>query len=498
MKLTSIFSFCSLIFILLTNARYYSFKRTIKSHFQSTYPVGVCGLLEGGKIVNASLQFESTKTNTVAVEMFKGQRKVIFPWTRVHPLSDGWIYNHTKFRADEGKGFYRLFVRSALLNYPISVSGSIRTKNFYGEASPAEYRALQYYRVISLVLFAMCLCWIGLMYIHRRSLVKHHYAIAAVLIVAIFEVFIRCLQLFYINNHGVSSILFDHIEVQFQVIRQALCRLLMIAVSLGWGITLPELTKKIQSVLLKLGLGYYIAASVCEHWLMEKTREHELGSPLMILPFIFGIALVDIWIFSVLFTNFTAILSGLKQEKQYAKYDHYRKFCIALAGLVVLSTINLFCESFVLGRKHWYDYFDRILLFRDCFWHFAFVLMTAIVIVLWRPTKNSKFYAFYVEPAKNENDAELNRPSTEIKRVQNEIDVTNSDIIDDTWAVYEIGEPEEEFDAVDPNDGKRLRYKLDLEDENDNEPVQSIDLQYSEMSEEFEPAPEDPTKSHQL
>jgi len=184
------------------------------------------------------------------------------------------------------------------------------------------------------------------------------------------------------------------------------CRLLLLLVSLGWGIILPssQITDAMKTALRELGVLYYFGAAISSHIIIECVRTNNFDDAMIIFPIIVMQSLLDSFIFWAIFVNLSEILIELKQSKQMEKHKHYLYFTRALMALIILAIADILFESAI--RRQLDEYFDYTILARVCFWHFACLLMTIVVMIQWRPTVNSMIYAF-VEQIPSDDYADL-------------------------------------------------------------------------------------------
>eukprot|EP01083_Nonionella_stella_P243738 849021_1 len=468
------------LFTLHTHGRVNEISKELSAN-QDNVLVFALGMNPGGELAINLLKHES-----IHCALYKGDDAT--PLKQFLPQQNQINYT---IAAGDDKAFYRLFAYksgdAAAANGPLSIHGQVDVVHPYGKLEPSGYKAFVYYRFALLMVTALSVAWFVMMFRYKRSLVGHHYAISAVLLSVACETLLHCVRLSYINDHGSSWRLIEFAAIHVEVLRQTLCRLLVILVSLGWGITTAtqEITKKMQDELLKVGLIYYFSASVFTHCLFSATQTHDFGTPWFILPVVGCQALVDTFVSWTVLVNLSDILAELKLTRQYMKHDHYQRFTYALMILIALAAVNVAVESIFMGRQNWFKWFDWIELVRDCVWHGLVLLFTVIVMVAWRPTREAKIYAFVKQlPQFDTNetvDIDFDADGQVIQVAKNE------HIIAD--AVFTIGDDEEmddpeietdeieEFVPLGP-DGDAPMYQLDLGGTDTDGDLSTLELGY--------------------
>ena len=429
------------------------------------------GMFDDGRIKDISFKTSEDKNNDIQFRLTKGPQQSMTDIVSFKP-------KESIQTEQTGKGLYYLFVEGIKDNDfnegDIKIEGKIHIIHDYGELSPDQFRCYQYYSFALFLSLIMSIVWFVLMYKYKKTLVAHHYAIGLIIWILTIETLINYFKLMYVNNNGYDVIFMDHFGTQSQVIRQTLSRLFLILVSLGWGIISADsdFSEKMKRDLIKLGLLYYFGASILSHFMVEAVRKSDFDNLFWMMPIILIQCLLESIIFWTIIMNLNDVLLELKQGKQYSKYNHYKKFCISLIILMFIAAINVIFEWYI--RNHIDEYFDFTILCQNCFWHFMFVLMIMIVMILWRPTKSSKFYAFVEQIPNNpvdiaiDVDIDIDQTTMEIAH-NHDTNLPRFEIggMNDTETEEEKYENEDEYEFADMN-GDKVKYTLDLSVCSDN------------------------------
>lgn len=192
-----------------------------------------------------------------------------------------------------------------------------------------------------------------------------------------------------INNTGV--------EVQGAMIfaewvscaKRTLARMLVIIVSLGFGIVKPRLGSTLHRVVGVGILYFFLAAS--EAYLRNTKAKSQSNRDLLVasVPLAVLDSAICWWIFSAL-VNTTRTLRLRRNE---SKLSLYRHFTNTLIFSVVASVIfMLYCikvHRYVACLTVWKDIW-----LEEAFWHILFSCILLVIMILWRPTNNNQRYAF--------------------------------------------------------------------------------------------------------
>lgn len=140
--------------------------------------------------------------------------------------------------------------------YDVSVEISI--KGEHGYLSANDWPFLPFYGFMSLVYLCYAIGWLIVSAMQWKDLLRIQYWIAAVILLGMIEKAVFYLDYSSINSTGVSqvkgAILFAELV---SCVKRALSRMLVLIVSLGYGIVKPRLGPLLQRVVL-LGILYFI------------------------------------------------------------------------------------------------------------------------------------------------------------------------------------------------------------------------------------------------
>ena len=434
----------------VTNARIRNIDRTFTNE-TSKYPVVAEGINECG-----NLHLKLTKPQELTAHLVRGANNEV---VSTFPSLSTDI--HQEFNCLP-RGYYRLFLtdddKSAKITAkplkqteiteategketmsPMAITGDVHAFHSHGELTPSELNAYWYYQYAFIAEMCIVAVWLCSMWKFKKSLVSHHFAIAAVLGIIMTETIVCLLRMRYINHYGTSTTWIDLVDIQVKILRETGCRLLIILISLGWGITLPssQITPSMKGQLVRFGVMYYVGACAA-HYCLFQLAAGWMTHRWIVWPIIAFYALLDTFIVCTVMVNLGDIMKDLKKEKQYEKLEHYRKFSNSLLLIAELGAALLILESFIMDREHWYEYFHLVDLVRICVWHLLLLLCVVSVMVQWRPTKEARSFAYVQQISQVGDTPEL-------------VEATDC----------ELGVGVKEFDPKGP-DGEQLDYKLDL------------------------------------
>ncbi|XP_064080631.1 transmembrane protein 87A-like [Macrobrachium nipponense] len=265
----------------------------------------------------------------------------------------------------------------------------IQMKSDYGYLSAVDWPLLGFYAAMCVVYLIYGLAWLIVSFMRWRELLRVQYWIGAVILLGMLEKAVFTAEYSSINQRGYSVpglIIFAELV---SCAKRTLARMLVIIVSLGFGIVKPRLGMILHRV-VGVGLLYFILASVegCTRILQSRTDPHKkvlLG----LLPLALLESAICFWIFAALVQT----TRTLRLRRNLVKLSLYRHFTNTLAFAVLASVIfmlwslryHLFEQCITDWKELWVD---------DAYWHVLFAIILLVIMILWRPSNNNQRFAF--------------------------------------------------------------------------------------------------------
>ncbi|EOY04443.1 Lung seven transmembrane receptor family protein, expressed isoform 2 [Theobroma cacao] len=193
---------------------------------------------------------------------------------------------------------------------------------------------MTFFGVMSLAYLVLGLGWFLRFVQFWKDIIHLHYHITLVIALGMCEMAVWYFEYSNFNSTGSRPMGITLWAVTFGSVKKTLSRLLLLVVSMGFGVVRPTLGGLTSKVLL-LGLVYFIATDALE--LVEHLGNINDFSGkaklFLVLPVAFLDACFILWIFSSL----SKTLEKLQMRRNLAKLELYRKFTNALAVSVLLS-----------------------------------------------------------------------------------------------------------------------------------------------------------------
>ncbi|XP_047341979.1 transmembrane protein 87A-like [Impatiens glandulifera] len=259
--------------------------------------------------------------------------------------------------------------------------------------------------------------------------------ITLVITLGMFEMTLWYFDYAEFNETGIRPTGITVWAVTFGAVKRTVSRLIILMVSMGYGVVRPTLGGLTSKVLM-LGGTFFLASEVLE--LVENVGAISDLSGKARLFLVLPVAILDAFFIIWIFKSLSATLNKLQGRRMTAKLDIYRKFTNALAVAVIVSVgwicYELYFKSNDVYNEQWQNAWVI-----PAFWQVLSFSLLCVISSLWAPSQNSMRYTYTEES--NEEDFDKDDTLTFIKpspvpskdlRSQPEVKDQQSNIIDST------------------------------------------------------------------
>ncbi|XP_039528387.1 transmembrane protein 87A isoform X2 [Pimephales promelas] len=264
---------------------------------------------------------------------------------------------------------------------------SVMMKGTHGFLSVTEWPLMIFYMVMCMVYILYALLWFVWSSCYWKDLLRIQFWIAGVIFLGMIEKAVFCAEYQNTNNVGSASqglLIFAELV---SALKRTLARLLVIIVSLGYGIVKPRLGTVMHRV-VGLGVLYFSIAAV--EGVLRITGGRDNGLALITYVILAMFDSSAIWF---IFVSLAQTIKTLKLRRNPVKLSLYRHFTNTLIFAVIASIIFMVwtTKKFRLSdcQADWME-----LWVDDAFWRFLFSIILLVIMFLWRPSANNQRYAF--------------------------------------------------------------------------------------------------------
>ncbi|KAM4600000.1 transmembrane protein 87A isoform 3-T3 [Fundulus diaphanus] len=271
------------------------------------------------------------------------------------------------------------------LNWNLTVD--VVMKGSHGYISITEWPLMIFYMVMCVVYILYALLWFVWAACYWKDLLRIQFWIAGVIFLGMVEKAVFCAE--YENTNAVGSatpglLIFAELV---SALKRTLSRLLVIIVSLGYGIIKPRLGAVMHRV---VGLGILYFAFACVEGVLRITGGRDNGPALITAIVLAVFDSCTIWFISF---HLAQTIKTLKLRRNPVKLSLYRHFTNTLIFAVIASVIFMAWSAKKLHladcQSDWIEVWVE-----DAFWRFLFSFVLLVIMFLWRPSANNQRYAF--------------------------------------------------------------------------------------------------------
>ncbi|XP_061337210.1 uncharacterized protein LOC133284231 [Gastrolobium bilobum] len=260
----------------------------------------------------------------------------------------------------------------------------------------------KFYVFMALAYVCLSIVWF-LQYVRFwNDVLQLQHCITAVIALGLFEMILWYFEYVNFNDTGMRPVVVTTWVVTVGTIRKTISRLLILSVSMGYGVVRPTLGGLTSKVLL-LGITYFLASELLNITEYVGTINDVSGRArlLLVLPDAFLDAFLILWIF----TSLSRTLEQLQAKRSSVKLDIYRKFSNALAVTVIASVAWIGYEVYFKATDPFNERWQSAWII-TAFWDILAFALLCVICYLWAPSQTSQRYAYSGEVGEESDDEE--------------------------------------------------------------------------------------------
>ncbi|KAF3452009.1 hypothetical protein FNV43_RR08105 [Rhamnella rubrinervis] len=339
-------------------------------------------------------------------------------------------------------GMYNLyFIHCDVRLKDVAVEGKTIWKNPAGYLPGRMAPLMNFYGFMSFAFILLGIFWFSQYARYWKEVLPLQNCITFVITLGMFEMAFWYFEYVGFNKTGIRPMGITLWAVTFGTVKRTVARLILLMVSMGYGVVRPTLGGLTSKVIM-LGATFFLASEILE--LVENVGAVSDLSGKARLFFVLPVAMLDAFFILWIFTSLSATLNKLQARRMLVKLDIYRKFTNALAVAVIVSVgwicYELYFKSNDVYNEKWQDAWII-----PAFWQVLSFSLLCVICALWAPSQNSMRYAYSDDGSeefdKDDTNLTLIKPSSlpsndaraapETRPLQGNNGVTNGDLEED-------------------------------------------------------------------
>ncbi|KAK6929574.1 Transmembrane protein GPR107/GPR108-like [Dillenia turbinata] len=256
---------------------------------------------------------------------------------------------------------------------------------------------MSFFGFMSLAYLVLGLFWFLRFVQYWKDIIQLHYHITAVIGLGMCEMALWYFEYANFNSTGSRPMGITLWAVTSSAVKKTVSRLLLLVVSMGYGVMRPTLGGITSKVLL-LGIMYFVASEALE--LVEHLGNINDFSGKAKLFLVLPVALLDACFILWIFSSLSKTLEKLQMRRSMVKLELYRKFTNSLAISVLLSVAWIGYELYFNATDPLSELWKRAWII-PAFWTLLAYLLLVVICILWAPSRNPTRYAYSEDTAED-------------------------------------------------------------------------------------------------
>ncbi|XP_078515759.1 transmembrane protein 87A isoform X1 [Lissotriton helveticus] len=267
------------------------------------------------------------------------------------------------------------------------ISMIVEVKGPYEYLPLSDYPLMIFFMVMCIVYTLFGFVWLVWSVCYWRNLLRIQFWIGAVIFLGMLEKAVFYAEFHNIRYKGESVQGAAVLAELLSALKRSLARILVIIVSLGYGIVKPRLGATLHKVVM--AGAFYLLFSGLEGVL----RVTGLFFGMVALVANLGLSVIDACILLWIFISLTQTMKQLRLRRNVVKLSLYRHFTNTLI-LAVAASVAFIIWTTVKFRLSDCPTDWQELWVDDAIWRLLFSMILFVIMVLWRPSANNQRFAF--------------------------------------------------------------------------------------------------------
>lgn len=260
----------------------------------------------------------------------------------------------------------------------------------------------KFYGIMSLVYIVLALAWFLQSLRFWRNISKLQNHITVIIALGMLEVTLWYFEYANFNATGRRPVGITFWAVTFGALKKALSRLLLLGLSMGYGVVRPTLGAHTSKVLF-LGVTYFLAVEVLDICENVGTINDLSGKTklLLVLP----VAVLDAFFILWIFVSLSKTLEKIQAQQWFVKLELFRKLTNMLSVCVMIAVAWIGYEFYFKTSDHFGEKWQTAWII-SAFWNVLTFALLCVLCILLTPSSNSSIFEFTDETAKDFDEEE--------------------------------------------------------------------------------------------
>lgn len=221
-------------------------------------------------------------------------------------------------------GIYVMLFEMTSVDQDFSANLTFKFQGPNGYLTAKDEPMLHFYAFMCLFYMSLALVWTVFSILYWDSLLRIQFWIMAVILLGLLEKACFYFEYHQANEYGSASLKLALIAEIVSCVKRTLSRILVLIVSMGFGITKSRLGDEANVRITVISVLYFIMASIESYLRLIQSQSKDESKQLILAAV--PLALIDSLICWWIFTSLISTIRALKLRRISVKLDFYRHF----------------------------------------------------------------------------------------------------------------------------------------------------------------------------
>lgn len=319
-----------------------------------------------------------------------------------------------KMDVNEGDGKYTIVIANCNdYGRTVKMEGSYILKSNHGFLPGERFQEWHFFITIFIIYILLFLWYFINMKKYNDASIQLQLWILLAIGVGLAESFFKVGDYWVWNEDGRRSWFAQYSGMILDLGKEAMSRVLVIMVCLGWGVVRDTLGDDKRTIAI-LGIAYIVTSAVflISIEISNEELQHAEKDPgrnflndfIFVMNFI--VQSINVFIYLWIFDALSNTIKHLESLSQHMKLRRYLRFRLILSFSVLFAVVwavfvvvNKFVETAILNYEQQWSVQGA--------WEINYLMILISVAVLWRPHPDAKNYAYVMELSTDDNDFDM-------------------------------------------------------------------------------------------
>jgi hypothetical protein len=278
---------------------------------------------------------------------------------------------------------------------PVRMLGTIESMNPYGYLPADQFPDIPFYGVLTCCYTLLGVVWLVVLTIHSGELIFLQLLITFIIVLGMIESTLLFSHYMSWNDNGSMDLSITVSGVIFGVMKRALSRVVVLMVSMGYGVVRSNLGDDMKKIVY-MGCSYFVLSLIYTLTITMPSNARfvaDIEFENMLALVVLMLAAVDTTFYMWIIRSLNNLITALETRRQVEKCALYQNFRLVLFLSLSFSIIWAVYSSMLLSGNN-YENSWQSRWSMDALWESLYFIVFVSICFLWAPARNSQRFAY--------------------------------------------------------------------------------------------------------